>query len=73
MVSPFQLLPSGPDAATRVLRRGALSQVLGVLVLSVALFTKMPLILVVVIPLGGLLIALGFLAWLWAVIWAESG
>ncbi|HYW68784.1 MAG TPA: hypothetical protein VE960_04200 [bacterium] len=73
MVSPFQLLPSGPDAAARVLRRGALSQVAGVFVLSVALFTKMPLILVVVIPLGGLLIALGFLAWLWAVIWAESG
>jgi len=73
MVSPFQLLPSGPGAAARVLRRGALSQAAGVLVLSVALFTKMPLILVAVIPLGGLLIALGFLAWLWAVIWAESG
>ena len=73
MVSPFQLLPSGPDAATRVLRRGAFSQVAGVLVLSVALFTKIPLVLVAVITLGGLLIVLGFLAWLWAVIWAESG
>ena len=73
MVSPFQLLPSGPDAATRVLKRGALSQVAGVLVLSVALFTKTPLVLVVIIPLGGLLVALGFLAWLWAVVWADAG
>lgn len=73
MVSPFQLLPSGPDAAARVLRRGALSQVAGVLVLSVALFTKVPILLVIVIPLGGLLIVLGFLAWLWAVVWADSG
>ena len=73
MVSPFQLIPSGPDAATRVLKRGALSQVAGVLVLSVALFTRIPLLLVVIIPLGGLLIVLGFLAWLWSVVWAESG
>ncbi len=73
MVSPFQLLPSGPDAAARVLRRGALAQAAGVVVLSVALFTKIPLVLVVVITLGGLLIALGFLAWLWAVVWADAG
>lgn len=73
MFSPFQLFPSGPDAATRVLRRGALAQIAGVLVLSVALFTKIPLLLVVIIPLGGLLVALGFLAWLWAVVWADAG
>lgn len=73
MVSPFQLLPSGPGAAARVLRRGALAQAAGVVVLSVALFTKIPLVLVVVITLGGLLIALGFLAWLWAVVWADAG
>ena len=73
MVSPFQLLPSGPDAATRVLKRGAISQVAGVLVLSVALFTKIPIILVAVITLGGLLVAFGFLAWLWAVVWADAG
>ena len=73
MVSPFQPLPSGPGAAARVLKRGVLSQIAGVLVLSVALFAKAPLLLVVVIPLGGLLVALGFLAWLWAVVWADAG
>jgi hypothetical protein len=73
MVSPFQLFPSGPDSATRILKRGALAQVAGVLVLSVALFTKIPLLLVVVISLGAPLIALGFLVWLWAVVWADSG
>ena len=73
MVRPFQLFPSGPDAATRILRRGALVQAVGVLVFSVVLFTKTPLLLVVVISLGGLLIALGFMAWLWAVVWADAG
>ena len=73
MVSPFQLLPSGPDAAARVLRRGALAQAAGVVVLSVAVVTMKQLVLVVVITLGGLLIALGFLAWLWAVVWADAG
>ena len=41
--------------------------------LSVALFTKIPLLLVVIISLGAPLIALGFLVWLWAVVWADSG
>ncbi|MFH1689794.1 MAG: hypothetical protein ABIE42_06095 [Candidatus Eisenbacteria bacterium] len=68
MVGPFKLFPSGPGAATVMLLRGVLSQIAGVLVLSVAFFTKMPLLLVVVIPLGGLLIALGFVAWLWATV-----
>ncbi|MFH1865923.1 MAG: hypothetical protein ABIK85_08570 [Candidatus Eisenbacteria bacterium] len=68
MVGLFKLLPSGPGAATATLLRGVLSQIAGVLVLSVALFAKMPLLLVVVIPLGGLLIVLGFVAWLWATV-----
>jgi hypothetical protein len=73
MVSPFQLFPTGPGAATRVLKRGVLAQILGILVLASALFTKMPLLMVVIIPVGALLIALGILAWLWVVVWAESG
>lgn len=73
MSGPFQLLPTGPDAAPRVLKRGVLSQIVGILILSTALFTKMPLLMVVVIPLGALLIALGMLAWFWAVVWADAG
>lgn len=73
MVSPFQLFPTGPEAATRVLRRGVVAQILGILVLATALFTKVPLLMVVIIPVGALLIALGILAWLWAVVWAEAG
>jgi len=73
MVSPFQLFPTGPEAATRVLKRGVLAQILGILVLAAALFTKMPLLMVVIIPVGALLIALGILAWLWAVVWADAG
>ena len=73
MVSPFRLFPAGPEAATRVLKRGVLTQILGILVLASALFTKIPLLMVVIIPVGALLIALGILAWLWAVVWAESG
>jgi hypothetical protein len=73
MASRFQLFPTGPDAVTRVLKRAVWSQVAGVLVLSAALFTKMPLLMVVIVPVGALLIALGILAWLWAVVWADSG
>jgi len=73
MSGPFQLFPTGPDAATRVLKRGVASQIVGILILSVALFTKVPLLMVVVIPLGALLVALGMLTWLWAVVWADAG
>jgi hypothetical protein len=73
MGGPFQLFPTGPDAATRVLKRGVWSQIIGVLVLSMALLTKMPLLMVVIIPVGALLIALGMFAWLWAVVWADAG
>ncbi len=73
MVSPFQLFPTGPEATTRVLKRGVVAQILGILVLAGALFTKMPLLMVVIIPVGALLIALGILAWLWAVVWADAG
>ena len=73
MASPFQLFPTGPDAVTRVLKRGAWLQVAGVLVLGAALFTKVPLLMVVIVPVGALLIALGILAWLWAVVWADAG
>jgi hypothetical protein len=73
MSGPFQLLPTGPDAATRVLKRGVAGQIAGILILSTALFAKMPLLMVIVIPLGALLVALGMLAWLWAVVWADAG
>ena len=73
MSGPFQLLPTGPDAATRVLKRGVLFQIVGILILSAALFSQAPLLMVVVLPLGALLIALGMLAWFWAVVWADAG
>jgi hypothetical protein len=73
MVGPLQLIPSGQDGAARILRRGVLCQIVGILVLSVALITRMPIVLVIAIPLGGLLVVLGFMAWLWAVVWADSG
>ncbi len=66
MVGPLKLFPSGPGAATAALQRGVLFQVAGILVLSAALFVRMPLLLVIVIPVGVLLIVLGFVAWLWA-------
>jgi hypothetical protein len=73
MVSPFQLIPSGREGAVRILRRGVLCQIAGILILSIALLTKTPIVLVIAIPVGGLLIVLGFVAWLWAVVWADSG
>ena len=73
MVSPFQFFPTGPETTTRVLKRGVVAQILGILVLTGALFTKMPLLMVVIIPVGALLIALGIFAWLWAVVWADAG
>jgi hypothetical protein len=73
MVSPFQLFPTGPEATTRVLKRGVVAQILGILVLAGALFTKMPLLMVIIIPVGALLIALGILAWLRAVVRADAG
>ena len=73
MGGPFQLFPTGPDAAPHVMKRGVWSQIVGVLVLSMALFTRVPLLMVVIIPVGALLIALGMLAWFWAVVWADAG
>ena len=73
MQSPVDYLALGFARVARVLKRGVWSQIIGILVLSMALLTKMPLLMVVIVPVGALLIALGMFAWLWAVVWADAG
>jgi hypothetical protein len=56
----------------RVIRCGATAQIVGVLVLSVLLFTKIPLVITVCLPLGALLVLVGSLAWVWGVVWGRK-
>ncbi|MFH1502511.1 MAG: hypothetical protein ABIG03_05655 [Candidatus Eisenbacteria bacterium] len=53
----------------RVIRCGVSAQIAGVLMLSVLLFTKIPLIITICLPLGALLVLLGAVAWVWGAVW----
>jgi len=46
-------------------RFGVYAQIVGIVVLSVTLFTLLPPVLIVCLPIGMGLIALGWLAWAW--------
>ncbi len=48
---------------------GTPAQVLGIVLMSVMLFTKTPLVTVICLPAGAALIPLGCLIWAWAVFW----
>ncbi len=67
MASLGNLLTTMPYA--RVIRCGVTAQIAGVLLMAALLFTKMPLLVLVCLPLGALLILVGALAWVWGAIW----
>jgi hypothetical protein len=56
----------------RVIRCGATVEIAGVLLLSVLLFTKMPILITICMPLGAMLVGLGLLTWAWGVIWGQK-
>ncbi len=64
--------PFAGKPPVHIMRCGVLAQVLGILVMSVMLFTKIPLITVICLPAGAALILLGCLIWAWAVYWAPQ-
>ena len=51
--------------SARIIRRGASVQIAGILILSVLLFEQTPLFVAICLPLGTLLVLLGFVAWIW--------
>ncbi len=55
----------------RIIRCGVTAQIVGVLLLSVLLFTKIPLLITICMPLGAMLVGLGLLAWAWGVVWGQ--
>ena len=61
MVFAMRLYP-----ADRLIRCGTLAEIGGVVLLSVTLFTDHPLTMALLLPLGGLLVLAGWLAWLYA-------
>jgi hypothetical protein len=62
-----------PDSTyRRVMRCGMNAHIAGVLVLSVVLFNRIPIVLTLALSVGALLIAAGLLAWLWGFIWGRG-
>lgn len=55
----------------RVMRVGITSEIAGVLVLSAIIFTKVPVLLTLCMSAGALLIVVGFMTWLWSVVWGR--
>ena len=53
------------------MRSGMTAQLAGVVVLSVLLFIKIPIVMTLSLGGGALLIAVGFAAWLWGLIWGR--
>ncbi len=64
--TPF---PSKPPA--HLMRCAILAQIAGVVIVSVTLLTKIPLVMLLAIPLGAALILLGASVWAWSVFWAR--
>ncbi|MBD3348898.1 MAG: hypothetical protein GF400_06840 [Candidatus Eisenbacteria bacterium] len=64
--------PASERMYRRVVRAGITSQIAGVVVMSAILFTTTPILLTLSLSLGVFLIALGFLAWLWGVVWGRA-
>jgi hypothetical protein len=69
MANIWKPLASKPPV--HIVRCAILLQIVGVLVFSIALFVKIPLLLVLAMPIGSVLILLGALAWVWAIFWTE--
>ena len=63
--------PFADKPPVHIMRCGVLAQVFGILVMSVMLFTKIPLITVICLPVGAALVLLGCLTWAWAVFWTS--
>ncbi len=69
MTNAWTPFPSKPPA--HLVRCAILAQIAGIVILSITLLTKSPLVSVVAIPLGAALILLGALVWAWSVFWAR--
>ncbi len=69
MANIWNPLASKPPA--HVVRCAILAQIAGVVIFSVVLFTKIPLIVILCMPIGSALILLGALVWIWAVFWTQ--
>ena len=61
-MSRRRLFPTKPH--TRAIRQGIGAEVAGILILSVTLFTRVPLVMALSIPIGTILILAGLMAWL---------
>ena len=65
-MSAFRLVPRGAEAAASTIRRGAVLESLGLLIVSLSLFMVPPLLFFLGLAVGTLLVLGGFLSWLLA-------
>ncbi len=70
----MSVLRRRPSESTyaRVVRCGITAEVVGVLIFSVIIFIKVPIVLTLCMSGGILLIAVGLLVWVWSVVWGRT-
>lgn len=64
--------PASEHTYYRIMRAGITAQIAGVVVMSLILFTTIPILLILSLSFGAFLIVLGFLAWLWGFVWGRA-
>lgn len=62
-MTAFRLIPRGSGAGAILVRRSAILEVAGIVLLTAALFTDAPIPLLVCVSLGTLMMLAGFLNW----------
>ncbi len=52
----------------QLIRRGSILEIVGIVLLGITVLVHNPLLMVILLPLGALLVLLGWVAWVWAFI-----
>ena len=52
----------------QLIRRGSILEIAGIVFLAITVLVHNPLLMVILLPLGALLVLLGWVAWAWAFI-----
>jgi len=52
----------------QLIRSGGVLEIIGIVLLAITVLVHNPLLMVILLPLGALLVLLGWVAWVWAFI-----
>ncbi len=50
----------------QLIRRGSILEIVGIVLLAITVLVHNPLLMVILLPLGALVVLLGWVAWAWA-------